>query len=542
VSEIFSSIFFALFLAVALGVRVGAVRLGGVSFGPAGVFFVALALGHWQWSLPRELTELGLVLFVYAIGLQTGPRFLGVLRSFGPAVLWVGLGATLLGAGTAAAAAWALGLPPDLAAGLYCGATTCTPALAAVLDALPADAGDLGASVAVGYGAAYPFSILFTVVFVQWLPRLLGTSPAAAAERYREDQRARTPPLDKCVFRVENPGCAGRSVDELRRLHLSDAVLCRLKRAGRVRAIRPETVLERGDAVLAVGPPRELAKLEALLGGVALEDMQDPSGEVASEQAVVSRPDLVGAPLASLCLWERHGVTVTRVRRDGLEIAPSGDMRLEPGDVLRLVGERAAIDEAMKLIGQPERRLDEATLVSFAGGLAAGAVVGRIPIPLPGGLQIELGLAGGAFIVALLLGWLSTRGRMRVYVPGAARLFIRDLGLVIFLAGAGMSAGTRFVPVLQQVGLHLVLAGALVTLVTAVSAGLLAVLAFRWNVLFGCGAVAAAMTNPPAFTAAGRLAPESDAATVGFAAVYPLALLAKIIWAPLLYAVLRAMP
>ncbi len=207
-----------LFIVVAAGATVGALRVRGVGLGAAAVFFVALVLGitlsgaGFQWSLPHELTELGLVLFVYAVGLHAGPRFFDTLRKRGLVFIAVGAGATLVGAVATIGLSRLLSLRAHLAAGLYCGATTCTPALAAALDAVRRVAPDEVKDTSVGYGAAYPFSVAAVVLIVQFLPRVLRTSAARAATEYHEAEAAKWPPLEQCAFRVSNPNCAGQAL------------------------------------------------------------------------------------------------------------------------------------------------------------------------------------------------------------------------------------------------------------------------------------------------------------------------------------------
>ncbi len=541
-SDLIHSPLLVLFGVIALGALLGALRVRGIALGPAGVFFVALAAGHflapYDVSLPHELTELGLVLFVYAVGLQAGPRFIRTLHRGGLAFLAVGLLPTLCGAVATVVLARVLGLAPHLAAGLYAGATTCTPALASVLEAVQRALPDQLGYAAVGYGATYPFSVVAVVIIVQLLPRILRVQPAAAAAAYRAAEAAKAPPLEECAFRLSNPNCAGRTIDELQALRLTQAVLCRVKHAGQVRPARPETLLHMGDVMLAVGTPEELAKLEAVVGEVAVEPMYDPTGNVTSEQLLVSRRDVLGKTLRELCLWERFGVVATRVRRDGLEFSPHGDLRLEPGDVLRVVGPRHDLAAVAALLGREERRLNETSWVPFAAGIALGAALGLMPLALPGGLNVRLGVGGGAFLAALLLGHWGTLGPVRVYVPNAAKHFARELGLVVFLAGAGLGAGRSFAPVVREAGPQLFVAGALVTLVTVAVACLLMYLGLRWNALFGAGSLCACMTNPPGLAAATNLA-ESDAAAVGFASVYPVALIGKILLAPLVFLALR---
>lgn len=537
---LFASPYFTLFSIVAVGIALGAARVCGVALGPAGVFFVALACGHLGMSLPRELTELGLLLFVYSVGLQAAPRFFELLRGRGAAFLCVGAGATLAGALVTVLLAWPLGLSATLASGLYCGATTCTPGLAAALEAvrrvLPEQAD--GASVA--YGATYPFSVVAVVLLAQVLPRWLGTSPRAAAEDYASAEAAQRPELEQCVFRVENPGCAGRTIEELKSLNMFKAVICRVKRDGRVQAARPELALQMHDFVLAVGTPTELAKLEALIGGVAVESLHDPTGDVTSGEVVVSRAEAIGRALRELCLWERHGAVITRLRRNAVEFTPTGSTRLEPGDVLRVVGPREALEAITQALGRHERRLDETSLLPFAIGLAVGVGVGLIPIPVSSAMDIQLGAGGGVFLVALVLGRIGAIGPLHMHVPNAVKHFGRELGLVMFLAGAGCTAGQQFIPIVREVGATLLLVGAAVTLVTVATSVVLVSRVFRWNALFGDGALCASMTNPAALSAAVGLA-ESEAAAVGFASVYPVALLSKIVLSPLVFLALHAL-
>ena len=519
---------FILFVIVAAGVWLGARRVGGISFGAAAVFFVALGFGHYGFELPHAVMELGLVLFVYSVGLQAGPRFVGRMRADGGRFLLVGLGTTGAAALATIALAAALQISPAVAAGLFSGATTCTPALAAAVDAVRRLTPDLANDVSVGYAVAYPLSVVGVVLLVQSLPRLLRVSPAQAAAAYAEEQWLRSTQPEAIVFCVTNPNCAGISVGELVRLHVSKVVFSRLKRGSVVEAVRPDTVLALGDFVLAVGAPEELAKLETLLGDVAIQPMTDPTGNVASRQLQVSRPEVLGKSLRDLAVWEQYGVTVTRLRRDDVEFTPHGNAELEPGDLLRVVGAPNDIDAFAERVGREERRLDETTLALFAAGIALGLGLGMIPLHLPGGVTLRVGAAGGVFIVALALGHFGRVGSQYLYVPGAAKLLARDLGLVIFLAGAGLGAGHGLWPVLQQHGLTLLLAGAAITLVTSLTAVLLMGPFLRWNVLAQGGATAACMTNPAAFAAAMNLA-SSDAAATAFASVYPIALLAKIV-------------
>lgn len=529
--------FVVLFGAIALGLLIGAIRVGGVSLGAAGVFFVALVFGHFGRVVPHELMEFGLLMFVYAVGLQSGPQFFGMLRSRGLAFLAAGVGSTLAAAAAALLLGWLLKLPAHLAAGLYCGATTCTPALAATLDVVGAHGPDLRSAAAVGYGAAYPFSIAGAVVIVQLLPRLTRLDPKRAAQEFEQEQAARTPPLETLVFQITNPNIGGLTVREFNDLRLFDGVISRIRRGENIVNARPDFVLHLGDLVRAVARPEELEKLETVVGNLVAVPMDDPSGAVATELVIVSRREAIGRTIRELGIRERFGVAVTRVRRNEFEFTPRPDFVLQTGDALRVVGSPEEIRGLTDLIGRESRRLGETSLVPFALGIVLGIAVGMIPIPLPGDMTVRLGLGGGAFIVALLVGRYSAVSRFPIHVPAAVINFARDLGLVAFLAGAGTAAGKTFVPVVQQTGPMLFIAGALVTLTALLSAGLILFVWLRWNLLSAAGAMCACMTNPPGLAAANQLAP-SEAPAAGFASVYPVALLAKIVFAPTLYLLL----
>lgn len=524
---------FVLFAIITLGRVVGEARIGALSLGATGVFFVGLAAGRAGVQIPPALTELGLVLFVYSVGLQAGPHFFRLLRVRGLAFVSIGAGAALCGGAAALGLATWLDVPRAVAAGLFCGATTCTPALAAVVEALRALPVDQQALAAIGYGVAYPASVLGVVLVIQTLgwvaPRLgLAAQSAPAGE---------SPPLESRIYHVTNPNCDGLTIATLAGRRLSRAVFSRVKHGTAIEAARGSTVVRLGSFVMAVGEPGELDKLETVLGAPVSEPMDDAARSVVSEALVVSRRESVGRSLRELGVARDFGVVVTRVRREGIEFAPNAEFELELGDVLRVVGSPEHISQLAERVGRQERRLDETTLLPFAAGLALGVAVGMAPIPIPGGAVLRLGAGGGAFLVALLLGAAHRVGPVSVYVPAAARYLMRELGLLIFLTGVGAAAGAGFFSVFEESGLRLLLAGACITAVTLLAAMLLTLVAFRWGYLPAAGAMAACMTNPPGLESAQRLSP-SDTPALAFASVYPVALIAKIIVAQLLLALL----
>lgn len=537
-ADVLSNPMFVLFAIVAAGYLLGRLSIRGISLGTAGVLFVALVAGHFGLRVPKEVMDLGLLFFAYTVGLQAGPRFFRTFRRQGLQALVIGLGAVGAAAAATVGVAWLLRLPFNLATGLYAGALTCTPALAAAVDVAERIGAGMGASISVGYGVAYPLGSISVVLLVQFLPRLLRRDIRAEEKRWQEEQAAETPPLQMKQYRVTNPNCDGKSLREINPGRMSRANVSRVLHEERVLPATPDLVLHLGDVVMAVGTAAELDKLHLIMGEETSVPMEaEPT--VASVDVQVTERASVGKRLADLHVHERYGVVITRIRRQGVEITPTGGTTLEMGDTVHVVGERTAVEEFTGRVGGESRRLEETALAPFLLGLLLGVAVGMIPVPLPNGLVLRLGSAGGAFVVSLVLGHLGRVGPFRLYVPPAARRVTGELGLMLFLAGAGTNAGAQLLSVIQSQGWSLVLGGAAITVVAILVALVLTLLVYRTPLLSSLGALCASMTNPPALGAAQEQA-ETDMPTLAYASVYPVALIFKILLAQVLVEVIRA--
>lgn len=525
----FAESMFVLFSILTLGTWLGQWSLRGVSLGTAGVLFVALLFGHFGLSLPRELMDFGLILFVYSVGLTAGPSFFRTFRRRG--MQFVVLALVIVGSGAILTALIAvlLKLSPALAAGLYTGAMTCTPALASVLDSLhrvlPAEA----PLASVGYGIAYPFSMISMVLLVQFLPGLL-KRPVKLEERDWLAQKAiESPGLVAHQFRITNPNCDGRSVAEVNPRRLAQVNLSRVKHGERVFAATPETILHLGDVVMAVGSAEELDKMTLLLGERTNERM-DVNAQVLSMDVEVMDESLTGKTLAQMRVWEQFTVVITRIRRQGLEIVPQGLVTLEMGDGIRVVGEKSAVEAFVSKAQGSPRRASETSMTAYLVGLFIGVLVGLIPVPFGQGVTVKLGLAGGVFLTSLLIGHFGRVGPFRLYVPPAAKNLTRELGLMLFLAGAGTNAGAHLLDVLKDQGWVLLLAGAGITLLSALTGLVVMIKIYKLNLLSAMGALTAAMTNPPALASANNQT-ETDLPSIAYASTYPVALIFKILFA-----------
>ncbi len=536
-NALFAEQMLVLFAILAVGSWIGQLSFKGISLGTAGVLFTALVFGHFGLTVPQPIMELGLLLFVYAVGLQAGPRFFRTFRRHGIQFVMIALVTVVTGVLVTIGVARLLGLSFQLATGLYTGAMTCTPALAAAIDVVERIAPGTSSAVSVGYGVAYPYSMIGVVLLIQFLPQLLRRNLGSEEARWNQEKQVEEPQLAARQFVISNPNCHGKRVQEINPHRMTLANISRVKRAEQVFAATPDIILQQGDVVMVVGSEDELEKMRLLLGEETHERM-DVNTNVLSVDVDVTEESLTGKKLSQMRIWERYTVVITRIRRQGLEIAPTGNVTLEMGDHIRVVGDRAAVEIFLKLVQGDTRKADETNMVPFLTGLLLGIALGAIPINLPNGIQIRLGAAGGAFIVSLLVGHFGGVGPFRLHVPAAARNLSRELGLMLFLAGAGVNAGAHFVEILAQQGASLLVAGALITTLSVLAGLGLMHLVYRMNLLSTMGALCACMTNPPGLGAANAQT-DTDLPTLSYASVYPVALIFKIVLAQLLVEVLR---
>jgi putative transport protein len=517
----------ALFVVVALGSALGSLRIAGLSLGASGVLFVGLAFGHFGLSLPPDLQELGIILFVYAIGLQAGPRFFNQFRRRGLVFAKIGLWVVGAGAVMTWAAARLLHLDPAMAVGMYAGALTSTPGLAAATDAARSPL------VTLGYGVAYPFGVVGVVLFIQVLPRLLRINLATEEQRLKAVE-ADTEKLQRRQFRLSNPACIGRTLADLQLHRLSEVNVTRIYRQQRVLPARGDLMLQAGDILVAVGRREELDKLPVLFGEEVQGEEVFNTTDVVARDVVVSNADMVGRSLSQLQLPATYGVVVSRVFREELDFAPTGDYVLELGDSLRLTGSRPDCERFVQAVGQQEKRIHETSITALSWGIVLGVVLAYREFSLPGGAVFRLGLAGGPLLVSLVLAHYGRIGHLNIRTPRGAKYILQQLGLVLFLAGAGTTAGAGLGEVLSESGLTLLLAGAVITLASSAAGFAVSWWLYRLDLLTVLGAVSGAMTSTPALGAASTQTDRPEP-VLAYTGVYPVALITITVVCQFLY-------
>jgi putative transport protein len=533
-------------VAGAVGAGLGKIRVLGINLGIAGVLFAGLFLGHLGLSIDSHVLEFvrefGLILFVYTLGLQIGPGFISSLRARGVTLNLFAASIVLVGTGIAAAWIWTGRMGTAAGAGLLSGATTNTPSLAAGQQALQQlGATDAAALQGLAYAIAYPFGIvgiILTLLLIRFIFKVDVKSETAAAEA------AAAPKLPKPSTRnieVRNPNLVGLRLDEVPGVSAMHVVISRISRNERVDVARPESELQLGDVLLAVGADEDLEQLRIIVGAEVSFDVRAVPGPITNRRVIVTQSDVLGKPLAELTTFAHHRVVITRVTRSSLEFTPSPGFRLQFGDILMVVGEEQAIVAVAAVVGNSPKALEAPQPIPFFLGLALGVLVGSIPVFLPGlPAAMRLGLAGGPLVVAILLSRLANTGPLVWHLPPSSNHMLREVGITLFLAAVGIKSGERFVEVLTGGDGFVWLGyGAVITALPIVLVGLLARAWKKLNYAELCGLLAGSMTDPPALAFAQQTT-ESDAPAVAYATVYPLVMLLRVLCAQVLVFLLHA--
>ncbi|MEW4490690.1 TrkA C-terminal domain-containing protein [Thalassoglobus sp. JC818] len=517
----------SLLVVVGLGLLFGKVSLRGISLGTSGVVFVALVAGHFGFRVPETAGQIGVVLFVYCLGIGAGSSFFQVLFSQGKSLSLMAGAMILSGGLTTWFLAQVFSLKADLAGGLFAGALTSTPALAAAIDSLPP-----GSKAAVGFGIAYPFGVICVIVFIQLIAKQFINSEEL--QKSDDTQASGDGAISNVLVEISNPAVIGKRPSQVTSLSNSKCQISRVLVDGRLQPLKGDFVFEAGQKVLIVGGANRLGGIVEVLGQSTESGDYIRDTDRQRRRVVVTSSEVVGKTLEQLHLRSRMGITVTRVFRQEIEFVPSPKDEIYFGDALTVIGEPEAISEFVRFAGHRERTLDETDLISLVAGLSLGILLGQVRFGF-GDLSITLGMAGGPLIVGLILGRVRKIGPLAVRIPPAAKLLLGEVGLALFLAQAGASAGQKFVSVIAQYGLVLCLVSICVVTVPLIVGVVMARRLFKIGWLEALGGICGAMTSTPGLGAITSTVDSSRPAT-SYATAYPLALILITLLTPALIA------
>jgi putative transport protein len=535
-----------LFTVIGLGYLVGNVNLFGLKLGVSAVLFVGIFFGALdsRLSLPEHIYIIGLVLFVYAIGLQSGHGFFASFRKRRIRSSLVTVLILAVGAVVTIVAQHYLGISASSAAGLFCGALTNTPALATAVETsknlsinLPPETHALYAgSPVVAYALAYPFGV-FGVIFWLFLSKKLLKSNLTQEDTGTKPESGKETIYSR-TFRATNPAIVGKTVEEiLAPLNDQGFVLSRIRKGNKTDIVLLDTVLELNDCIVAVGDGDAMQRAQLIFGEQAQEHLAIGLDGISYRRIFVSNKEVVGRSIRELNLSQNLHAIITRLRRGDVDMVPAPDMALEMGDRIRVITQRENMDRATKYFGDSLKSISETDYLSLSLGIVLGVFLGMIPIPLPHGLHLKLGFAGGPLIAGLILGRLERTGPITWEMPFNANLVLRQVGLVFFLAGIGTKAGDSFIAAFQAGGGRLVAAGAIITTLTTFLTILIGHKYLKLPLVAVMGFAAGIQTRPSCLAYANRQT-DSDLPNVWYTTVYPASTVAKILLAQLIVSVL----
>ena len=522
-------------LVTAAGLWLGKMHVWGISLGVTFVFFVGILAGHRGISLDADMLNyaesFGLVLFVYALGLQVGPGFFSSLRHGGVKLNLLSLGVIFIGTAMTVLLSYGLSIPlPDMV-GVLCGATTNTPALGAAQQTLK-QMGEPSSSAALGAAVAYPLGVVGVILAILVIRKILAR-PADMEEKETEDHNH--PYI--AAFQLHNPGIYHKTIKDLALYSHTKFVISRLWRDGKVTIPTGSTELLENDRILVVTTEKDMPTLTLLFGEQENRDWNQEDIDwnsidrnLVSEHIVVTQAEINGKRLGSLHLRNTYDINISRVLRSGVQILATPDLILQLGDRLTVVGEKTAIKRVAGILGNSVTTLREPNLAAIFIGIVLGLILGSVPLSMPGiSSPVKMGLAGGPIIVGILVGCFGPRLHMRTYTTRSANLMLRGIGLSLYLAGIGIDAGAHFFEtVVRPEGAIWIGSGFLITVVPVL---LMAVVAMRMcGMNFGstCGMLCGSMANPMALNYVNDSFPGNDA-SVSYATVYPLGMFMRVV-------------
>ena len=529
-------------LVSALGLYLGRIKIFGISLGITFVFFAGILAGHLGIVVNKDMLyfaqSFGLILFVYALGLQVGPGFFSSLKKGGVAMNMMGLGVILLGLIMTVGLHWVTGVSLSNMVGLLWGAVTNTPALGAAQQALlqidPTNTKGV-TDMALACAVAYPLGVVGVILAIIILRALF----ADKKQKDLKEQRDTTTYVAE--FHVSNPAIYEKSIKDVMKLTDKHFVISRVWRNGKVSIPTSDTLLHEHDHLLIISVKSDVENIKVLFGeqenvdwNKADIDWNAIDSQLISRRIAVTRNRVNGVKLGSLRLRNLYGINITRVNRAGIDLLASPDLRLQIGDRLTIVGEANSVNTVGKILGDEIKRLNNPNLLAVFIGISLGMLLGALPITLPGmSTPVKLGIAGGPIIVGILMGAFGPRFHLTTYTTMSANLMLRQLGIIIYLAGLGIDSGVHFFEtVFRAEGLLWIGLGFLLTIVPVLIVGFISSQFFKLDYAHNVGMLCGSMANPMALSYANTTV-DGDEPSVSYATVYPLSMFIRVISAQL---------
>jgi len=530
-------------LLISVGILLGRLKIFGTSLGVTWILFIGLIASYMGANVNLEtvhfLRDFGLILFVYSIGLQVGPGFFSSLKSQALTTNLLAAGVVALGILITVIFIFTTGTQVNILAGVMSGAVTNTPGLGAAQAAI----NDLnikgmdGSNMTLAYALAYPFGVFGIILSFIILKKVFGVNIPREQELHRRLNALSANKVVSFHLNLDNEGLHGQPLKTLFGLLNERIIVSRLMLGdGRIVTPTPDTVLDKGDVLLVVAPRHLRKKLNVLIGKRSNVDLKtNPQSVLIDRTVVVTRPDVTHKRLGDITGLHQQDFTLSRLSRAGIEVMPHGDLFLQLGDRVKIVGTQEGVDTATKVLGNSLKKLDVPEIAPIFLGIVLGVLFGSIPFTVPGiPIPVKIGLAGGPLIIALLLSRFGGQLYLNNYTTHSANLMLRELGITLFLASVGLASGHNLGDAFasgkawEWMGM-----GAVITIVPLLVIGFIAHKYFKKTYFETCGLLAGASTDPPALAFAIKTA-GNDIPSNTYATVYPLTMILRIVGAQLL--------
>lgn len=524
--DVLSTEYFALFVIICTGFILGSIKIRGISLDISAIIFVALLFGHLGVSIPEILGEVGLILFIYTIGIQAGPGFFQSFKEQGRNLVVIAVVVVVSASLMALASVFIFQIDVPIAIGLLSGSLTSTPGLAAAIDATQSPLASIG------YGIAYPFGVIGVILFASLYPKIIRIDIKKVEHEYEISSRAGFDEIIPRHFIVENEAVIGKTIGELRIRAITQAVVSRVMHNGDASAPTRDTKLQKGDYLKIVGTEEALRRAELLIGRrTDIEIPLEKNHEVRS--VLVTNKVVANKPLQELNLRGNYNATITRVRRSGIDLTPNPGLRFQLGDKVLVTCSKDSMKQVMSLLGNNDKQLSDTDFFPVATGVVLGVLIGKLSVSFGDSFTFNLGLTGGILIVSMLLGRIGKTGTVLWTMSGNANQLLRQLGLMFFLTSVGTKAGATLVETFSNYGVKLFVIGAFITFVPMILGVMVARLFLNINILSMLGALTGSMTSTPGLAAVDSMT-DTNAPSIAYATVYPVAMVLLIVSVQLL--------
>ena len=527
----------------ATGLALGKIRISGISLGATFVFFAGIIAGHFGLSVNAEMLSVmqnfGLIIFIYALGVQVGPGFFASFKKGGFRLNILAMMVIVTGTIMMLGIYWMTDIRLPEMVGLFSGAVTNTPMLGAAQQTLlqidPTDAAGAN-NMAMACAVGYPFGLIGMVICVAVIHKAASKKMSPKPASNRSDNTFIT------EYIVNNPDIFGKSIRDIRNNSKCQFVISRIWKRGRVIIPTGDSVIEENEHILVISGKKDIDAISSLFGPQENVDWNRGDidwnaidSQLVSRKILVTRSEINGTKLGDLRLRNSFGINITRVNRAGIDLLPSRSLRLQLGDRVTIVGEARSIENAGRILGNEAKELRTPNLTSVFIGIVTGLLLGSIPFAIPGmSMPVKLGIAGGPIIIGILMGAFGPRFHIATYMSQSANLMLRQLGLTIYLAGLGLSAGNGFFETVWSLqGLKWVAICCALTIVPVLVVSLFATKVFKTDYAKNVGMLCGSMANPIALNYANSMA-EGDEPAVAYATVYPISMFLRVILAQII--------